>query len=703
MRDRFVWLIGPFCAGILLFAAGRVFSRRFEAGLPLARGIPPELFGWLLLGATALVVVGWLLCWRDVDRRRSVARGLAHLPRSSATKAGGKPPRHRRDRTSGGWTRHRPSVNGQNAVVAEASPARLKIDNRSHLMRCFVWSVALNAPFVATGQIWHSYDFSTHVFFASHYQQSWWSLWEPRWFEGFDVASYPPLTHQLTALLGWLTGTETAVNLLTAACIIAFPVILYGLACQYVRVSEAAGVAAVAVVTPSLLLSGYAFGQLPTLFALDASLIAATALTSFLRHGGTLRLATVLAFGGVVVAAHHATMLFFLPPLFGTIIVSEALRANVNRFELAQRAVLAAVGTALATFLVILPFWVWYSTENVTQLPIDHQSRHNFLLDPIAQDQFFWAEHGVLIAGLFVALPLLRRRVRTFAPWYLLALYLVILGLGGTTPFPRLLFGPFWEWLTYDRFSIWADVPLVILLGTTASICLTRDSGEKTALPPDVETPGDRRKARFEGRALPRAMWVLTIALLAVVACADSLLPAMIQSEPIPIDPRPIIAFLGDHGHDASGRASWRYLTLGFGEQAGLLQAQTDVGTVDGYFYTARRLPLLTQSKIASLDFSLLWDPEAKTLRSLLLHPEPDHLRYVFTSEPAYETILVASGWRKNETLENGVGEWETNRVVAPAEPAPLRGGILAIWWGIAPLTALAGGLALSWRRYSTG
>lgn len=540
-----------------------------------------------------------------------------------------------------------------------------------------------------TGQIWHSYDFSTHVFFASHYQRDWWSLWEPRWFAGFDVASYPPLTHQLSALLGWLIGIETAVNVLTMGCILVFPLAVSILIRQCVGSKAATRGAALAVVTPSVLLAGYAFGQLPTLFALDASLLAAAALVTYLRHGGWPRLALVLALDGVVVSAHHATMLFFLGPLFGTVALAEMLRPAPRRIILARRGILAALGTGCTGALVILPFWVWHATEYVNQLPIDHQSRHDFLRDPIAQDLFFWAEHGVLVAALILAPILLRRQARRMLPWYSFALVFLVLGLGGTTPLPRLLFGAQWAWLTYDRFSIWADVPLLVLLATIARVWLDGDQFDERA------TSGTPRPSR--GSRGLRAAWALTLVWLGVFGIADALLPALVQSEPVPIDPRPIVAFLAGHDRDPRGQPGWRYLTLGFGEQAGLVHARTDAGTVDGYYYTARRLPLLTRSGIASLDFSLLWDPRARALRALLADPGPLGLRWIFTRDPAYEKILAASGWEDGEILANGVEVWEAPGPVSPLAPPRTKGGFLAIWWGIVPLVTLVASGVLGW------
>jgi hypothetical protein len=61
MSGRLIWLVGPVSASALLFGASRVFARRFEAGLPVARGIPPEFVVWLALGVTLLVVVIWLV------------------------------------------------------------------------------------------------------------------------------------------------------------------------------------------------------------------------------------------------------------------------------------------------------------------------------------------------------------------------------------------------------------------------------------------------------------------------------------------------------------------------------------------------------------------------------------------------------------------------------------------------------------------
>src|SRR5438093_6763225 len=68
-------------------------------------------------------------------------------------------------------------------------------------------SLLFNLSFVLLRLQRLSYDAYTHIFLADHYRQNWWSLWETRWYLGFSMNSYPPLVHQLIALLSFpLTG-----------------------------------------------------------------------------------------------------------------------------------------------------------------------------------------------------------------------------------------------------------------------------------------------------------------------------------------------------------------------------------------------------------------------------------------------------------------------------------------------------------------
>ena len=64
-------------------------------------------------------------------------------------------------------------------------------------------SLLFNLPFVLLQTHLVAFDTFVHIFLADHYRRAWFDLWEPRWYLGFSVASYPPLIHQLIALLSW--------------------------------------------------------------------------------------------------------------------------------------------------------------------------------------------------------------------------------------------------------------------------------------------------------------------------------------------------------------------------------------------------------------------------------------------------------------------------------------------------------------------
>ena len=68
---------------------------------------------------------------------------------------------------------------------------------------------AFNLGLSLTGFYNWTFDSWAHLFFASHYMHSWFNTWEPRWFGGFSVTSYPPLVTQLLALGGFVFGLET--------------------------------------------------------------------------------------------------------------------------------------------------------------------------------------------------------------------------------------------------------------------------------------------------------------------------------------------------------------------------------------------------------------------------------------------------------------------------------------------------------------
>src|SRR5512145_2672025 len=147
----------------------------------------------------------------------------------------------------------------------------------------------LHGILILTAQYRLSYDAYIHMFFADHYLGDWWSLWDPRWYTGFEVVSYPPLTHQVIALLGRLVGVDAAYALVLWAVLTAYPLAVFAFSRIFTGRSASSYAAVGAALLPALFLTAHTFGQLPTLAATLLALSGAAVLADFLRNGGQLR------------------------------------------------------------------------------------------------------------------------------------------------------------------------------------------------------------------------------------------------------------------------------------------------------------------------------------------------------------------------------------------------------------------------------
>lgn len=520
-----------------------------------------------------------------------------------------------------------------------------------------VWlALCFHGPLVAAGLYRYGWDATTHMFFADHYRRSWFGLWEPRWFGGFSVSSYPPLVHQLLALLSLPLGYDGAFAVLLLSTLVAFPVAVWRFSQLFVPPAAASGAAVVAVFLPGVPLAAYAYGQLPTLVALTLTLFLVFECTRYVEWGSRFGLGLIAALGGTAFAAHHATPLLFLPPalLAGLSTVLLGVDRGTRALRV-RRALMTAAAVAVAGTLAIAPFWLW-ANGGIHQAFIPHSSRANFLLDFGAQALYLWGVYGALPA---LALFGLRHRPdRRTAAVAILAGSMGILGLGGTTPIPSLVFGRQWQWLTYDRFALWGAVALLPLAG----LALDRLMSARVAV--------------------TRALGIAALAALLAYSTANAVMALLGPALPYQRDLRPIAQFLND------GRAQWRYQTFGLGIDAVRLGTMTSAATIDGAYYSARRMPELTNSGIGMLDAALWWDHSGGVLRRVLARANDYSVRWAFVVDRHYDRYLLEAGFAPRGTLAGGIGVWEN--AGAPPVPAGARGfaapDFPGILWGTLPL-----------------
>ena len=510
-----------------------------------------------------------------------------------------------------------------------------------------------------------SFDAYNHMFFADHYLRDWWSLWETKWYTGFEVTSYPPLVHQIIALFGRLIGVEAAFALVLWAVLTAYPLAVYLFSRIFTGRRASSYAALGAALLPSLYLSAYNFGQLPSLASTLFAIFGAAALASYLRNGDTLTGALTVSIFATAMAGHHATLLF-VPWLAGAVLLFHWIKQREDRLLLLFRFIVFVGFTALAALVVVWPFWEW-GRHQVMQAPIDHLSRHNYFANPFAAVVYFIPMYGLLIPFIPFGLRLGLRK-----PYWGLGaafLFLFLLGLGDTTPLPRFFFGKGWAWLTYDRFAFWASITLLPFLGIAVAWLAHWKTG--------------------------RRMWPIVMFLAALTGLVIGTIPSWLPTQPKPVNMQPILDFLVEPDH-----AQFRYVTFGFGDQLALLSRLTDAATIDGSYHTARTLPELRTSGIGQIDTAFWAQGGMPALDPILQKSSERGVRWGFVNLTFYNPVLARNGWVKLTTLSNGVEVWENPSATLPRPVEPRASSPFAAFsWGIFPLSVLSISLGLAVRR----
>ena len=525
-------------------------------------------------------------------------------------------------------------------------------------------AVAVHGPLLLMQLPIASYDANTHMFFASHYAEHWFNPWNEKWYGGFSQTTYPPLAHQWIALFSHVLGLDLAYMLVQLIAVLLVAVGVYRYARLWVEERAASYAALGSVFLGSLAMLVYQSGQLPTTLAAGLTL---NALPYFYDWSRDVRGWALIKGVAIVVAAaavHHVTVLFgmilFATPVLWLAIVDRRRSASDPSLAgMVSRAAVFAVMAIVGVGFVLLPYWVSLIQNPVTQVPIPHGSRDNYLLNP-ASGLNFWI---VPLGALLLALPFIFWRGasdRRLHPLFFGFFLTMVIGLGGTTPVARLLLRRAFDILTFERFTFWATLMALPFVGLLAWELVRRYN----------------RKAVV-------GLAVLAVGTFSLAVAWTTFRP--IYASPFKVDQ--VIEFLnrGDH-------ARFRYITLGFGNQFARVSARTNAGSVDGDYNSARQLPELTKHGAGQLYNSKYFGaPGMEALRDTLKHANQYGVRYAFVRDRYYEPLLAFAGWRVAETYDNGnVTLWARDDV-QPARPIeflvkpPAWHGLL---WGILPLAA---------------
>lgn len=529
-----------------------------------------------------------------------------------------------------------------------------------------------------------TYDAYVHIFFADHYAENWFENWDYRWYTGFTITSYPPLVHQIVALLSFGLGLKMAFFFWSVLAVLWLVRGMYNFAQLWVS-NEAAGLAAILLVfTGSLTEAMHIFGQIPSITGMAFLLNACPEIYKWIVTKNKTSLYLAIAFLAVTSAAHHVTtifgMVFFIFPTIGLAMVDLCVRDKGNLESVSikdfaikvlhnlRRLIPFGLAVGVIVILIIFPYWVWTSSDPITQVSIPHGSRDSFIEQPNLGVVFFIFPWGMMLFALpyIIARSYYRRHI--FMGLSLTLLF--ILGTGGTTPLPRWILGDTaYDILTLDRFTFWATMISVPFFGEFMLKLYT----------------GELKKFKYKPIFRKFTFFFFAIGIIGfnVLIVNAGYFQAF---QPKEVDPDPILNFLNRDRH-----SDWRFMTLGFGDQMAWLSANTDALTVDGNYHSARRLPEMTSRAVERLENAKYQGQEGiSSLKEFLTVPEKFNLKFIFANDKFYEPLLFFLGWDKISRLENNIVVWERPDVPPLPDLLP-RSNIPAFqrfMWGTLPLLA---------------
>jgi hypothetical protein len=538
-----------------------------------------------------------------------------------------------------------------------------------------------------------SYDANLHIFFASHYAHHWFNPWNEKWFAGFSQTTYPPLSHQWIALLSYIVGLTEGFMLVQLAAVVLLAVGAYRFAQLWVDDRAASYAGVLAVFAGSIAFLVYSAGQLPTTLSASLYFLALPYFYSWCLSASWRSLLKGIALALAAASAHHVTLIFgsvlFAAPVLWLAWYdrrgygrrgygrdeydgereNDARENGPSGAAILVRGFIFAALVAVGVGIVLLPYWIAIIRHPIEQMPIPHASRSNFLMNWVYGMNYFIVPYGALL----LALPFIvvkgasnpRLRVLLLAFWVTF-----LIALGGTTPVPRWIFGRAFEILTYERFTLWATVLALPIVGLL------------------VEQLIDR---------FPRRGAIgVSIAAVASLALALGWLTWSPFRTFSSLNVDSVVSFLNRDGHD-----QYRYLTLGFGNSLSKVGTYASANSVDGEYNSARLLPEMTRYGAAQLTSAKFFGVAGMdSLRAMLQHANHYGLKLVFVHDPFYEPLLVFGGWRQVESYDSGaITVWSKDDAVpartipSDAVPAPWEGLI----WGILPIGSSFLAILLAW------
>lgn len=427
----------------------------------------------------------------------------------------------------------------------------------------------------------YTYDSNHHISIAKWYKENWFSTTDL--IHGYiDLSTYPPLAHQLLALLLYLLPTKIAYYFIILISWILTSLFSSLFFLEYLNVKNKTRWLPFLFFFSSLSLSVlktiFLFGQYTTIFGFGLGFLSLYLLLKSLKEKKDIYfILFFLSFSLLTFSHHFSTLIFSLIIIFLFVLNFELFLENIKKLFLYGFLFSPLIIIGNYSFLESLIF-----KEIIPKTEIPHKSR----MPQTNFDIELWitSYYGVsLFVLLFFPLIFLifKFKNKKILDLYLIALFFFLLGLGRLTPLTK-IFINLEHWITYDRFSAISGIIMSLFLGFLISFTISKTKPKKYLTFLLI--------LLLFSYIIVNFMWLIKLYKLFY-----NYNPSL--AEKLKIAERDLINFL-----NSLPNKNYRYQVFGYLNPIANIYSEVDLPTLETIYFTGRKLDWLINSGFAEIN-----------------------------------------------------------------------------------------------------
>lgn len=522
------------------------------------------------------------------------------------------------------------------------------------------------------------FDMPIHLFFSKHYKENWFSLVDYHLSAGLDLSTYPPLTHQIIALLSFIFPLKVSYYMVAIIFWICLSYFSAKFFLDYLKIKYKDKFWLTyffIFFSTGILVTIFVFGQITTIVGLAFGFISLHYFNKFLRGNNSKNI--ILSSLSLCLAAFSHNFSFLLIAIFYLFILAFEWKALLKRLK---PFILFLVCTSFLVLLIYYPSIIKAFAGSLTnQSEIPHWSRYPFI--SYLNFERWFSIYGVLISMLALPIFLILSKVKnwkSFLKLYSIAIFFFLLGLGRATPLAKIFLG-LEHWLTYERFSLISSIIFASFF---------------TLFMPNLPMKISYKKHKI-GLLPIIFLFIYVFINIEWLFHTHNLFwghPIKHPNEKIRQEiTNYVLNFLNNVSSD------YRYQTFGYGRPIGDIYLYAKPPTLDTDYFTGRAIKWIRNSGIGEID-----QAKNKTfLAKFMNHANNYSVKYIITFDNFYYQYIKLYNWKLVDTKSfdgKNVTIWENPNKVKEVVLQAERISLFNYLWGIVPLITFLAFLILTFK-----